>query len=194
MHYYFGGTPKLENGPSSVGLRVLSRLRTCSERTTGRNGYLFQLFLVSAHAVQCANLKVAVQYSTRLCFTGLCCALRALASSVCGPWTDTDNGSPREFDPIGHISTSTLDLLRVWALKLLLWNASLMPQTIGEGKSGSRVDGRADSIFPLDDAANRQHGSRTDLKSLWRCLSTAAIDLLPPSVSERSHTFFCSFV
>ena len=97
-----------KNGPSSVGLRVSSCNRTCSEWTTGQNGYLFQLFMASAHAVQCANLKVAVQYSTRLCFTGLCCALRALASSVCGPWKDKDNGkSSRVRSDRPHLDLNT---------------------------------------------------------------------------------------
>jgi hypothetical protein len=111
------------------------------------NGYLYQLILSSAHAIQCANLQVPYGISICLCFTGLHYALRALASSVNGAWTD--HGGPREFDPIGHILASTLDLLRGWASRFFCESHRLY---IEEAKRWSRekyhiLIGRGDTWF-----------------------------------------------
>ena len=152
-----------------------------------RMGYLFRAlssFLASAHAIQSANLNNKVSYSLlSVLRRSVCCAPSRPRSVAYG----TDNGSPREFDPIGHILASTSSRGGSHTNFFCESHRSY----IEEGKAVVVwIAGQITIYFFIG------RGSRTDLKKAYGDVSAteqAAIDLLPLS---RSHSFsfflFCN--
>ena len=113
----------------------------------------------------------------------VCCAPSRPRSVAYG----TDNGSPREFDPIGHILASTSS-----------WGGS-HTNFFGESHRSYIEEGKAVVVWIAGQITiyffywtRFQDGSQ---KSLWRCLShRAGGHRSPPPVAEPLFFFFFFFV